>query len=242
MNDRIRPLCLPVLLTVLDVAALLVDALAPVALVAWVAAAVALTVPSVRRALRFDRVQLRWTAGALALAAAAAVSFWALHQMTSVPDSPLRWSELAGTGVPLTAILATFVRSERLSAWFVVRAGALAAVALVVVAVYLVLVVGINGAPQGHERDVMLSSMIAAIVAVALVPPVRSRVVTRIESVLHEEVPPTAEVVSTFGSRMSRAVPMDELLLQLAESLRETVPGSRSEIWTGGAERLTRAV
>jgi signal transduction histidine kinase len=242
MNDRIRLLCLPALLTVVDVAALLEQALAPVALVTWVAAALALTVPSVRRSLRFDRVPLRWTAGALALAAAAAISFWALHEMTSVPDSPLRWSELAGSAVPLAILPAAFLRSERFSAWFVVRAVALAAVALVVVAVYLVLVVGINGAPRGHERDVMLSSMVAAIIAVALVPPVRSRVVTRIESLLHEEMPTTAEVVSTFGSRMSRAVPMDELLLQLAESLRETVPGTRAEIWTGGAEHLVRAV
>jgi signal transduction histidine kinase len=241
-NDRLRVIGVPILLTVADLAALLDQALAPVALAAWVAASVALAVPPIRRALRFGREQLRWTAGALALAGAGSVAIWALHQMTSVPDSPLRWSELAGSAVPLVMILAAFVTSERLSAWFVVRAIALAAVALVVVAVYLVLVVGINGAPHGHERDVMLSSMVAAIVAVVLVPPVRSRVVARIEAVLHEEVPTTAEVVTTFGTRMSRAVPMDELLLQLAESLRETVPGTRSEIWTGAAERLVRTV
>ena len=242
VNDRVRLLALPVVLTVLDVAALLDPALAPVALAGWLAAALALAVPSVRRSLRFGRVPLRWTAGALALAAAAAVSFWALHEMTSVPASPLRWSEFAGSTVPLVTIASAFMSSERLAAWFVVRAFALSAVALVVVAVYLVLVVGINGAPHGHERDVMLSSMLAAIVAAALVPPVRSRVVSRTESLLHEDVPTTAEVVSTFGTRMSRAVPMDELLLQLGESLRETVPGTRAEIWTGGGGRLSRAV
>src|SRR6202034_4127831 len=48
------------------------------------------------------------------------------------------------------------------------------------------------------------------------------------------------EVLRTFGSRMTRAIPMDELLLQLAESLRKTLGLSSAEIYTGVGEVLER--
>ena len=50
------------------------------------------------------------------------------------------------------------------------------------------------------------------------------------------------EVLRTFGSRMTRAVAMDELLLQLAESLRKTMGLTSAEVYTGGGEVLERAV
>jgi signal transduction histidine kinase len=50
------------------------------------------------------------------------------------------------------------------------------------------------------------------------------------------------EALRTFGGRMSRAVPMDELLLQLVETLRSTMHLSLAEIWTGADGQLVRAV
>jgi len=50
------------------------------------------------------------------------------------------------------------------------------------------------------------------------------------------------EVVRTFGSRLTRAIPMDELLLQLAESLRKTLTLASAEIYTGTGEVLDLAV
>ncbi|HJQ04210.1 MAG TPA: histidine kinase [Nocardioides sp.] len=242
MNDRIRLLALPLVLTALDVPALVLPALGAAALAGWVAACLLLCFPAGRRAVRFGRDPLRWSLGALSLGAAAAVSFWALHQMTGIPASPLRWTEYAGSLVPLVVVIAAFVGGERASSWFLVNASALAASMLVIVAVYLVLVVGINGAPHDHERDIMAASIVAAVVAAGLVPPARHQVRAWITSLLDARTPSTAEVVGTFGTRMSRAVPMDELLLQLVESLRETVPGTRAEVWTGSAARLGRAV
>ncbi len=229
-------------LTVLSVAALAYPAVTPAPASGWGLVAIALLEPRTRSALRFDRVQLRWLAGTIALAAAVVVTVWALHLMTGVPEDSVRWFGIAGTAVPVVLMASAFFDNERLAAWFVVRAGALSGILLVVIAVYLVLVVGINGTPKDGERDVMLTSMVAAVIAGALALPVRARVVSAIESLLHVEAPSTGAVVSAFGSRMSRAVPMDELLLQLAESLRETIPGTRAEIWTGTAELLTRTV
>jgi hypothetical protein len=58
--------------------------------------------------------------------------------------------------------------------------------------------------------------------------------------VRHREAP--GETLRTFGSRMTRAVSMDELLLQLAESLRKTMRLDRAEIYTGAGDVLERAV
>ena len=49
-------------------------------------------------------------------------------------------------------------------------------------------------------------------------------------------------VLRTFGSRLSRAVPMDELLLQVAESLRKTLGLRAAEVWTGSRGHLERSI
>jgi signal transduction histidine kinase len=50
------------------------------------------------------------------------------------------------------------------------------------------------------------------------------------------------EVVRSFGTRMTRAIPMDELLLQLVESLRKTLSLASAEIFTGNGEVLDLVV
>ena len=50
-------------------------------------------------------------------------------------------------------------------------------------------------------------------------------------------------MLRTFGSRLTRALPLDELLLQLAESLKKTMALEVAEVWTRPAVgRLERAV
>jgi signal transduction histidine kinase len=41
------------------------------------------------------------------------------------------------------------------------------------------------------------------------------------------------EALRTWGSRLTRAIPLDELLLQLCESLRKSMALASAEIWTG---------
>ena len=119
---------------------------------------------------------------------------------------------------------------------------AVAGVAALVAVVYLVIVAGINGVPKGHERSVLLSSLAAAIAVALLALPVRNRLIALATAVVGKSTRSTEEVASTFSARMSRAVPMDELLLQLAESLRASVADAGAEIWTGTDGVLTRAV
>ena len=48
------------------------------------------------------------------------------------------------------------------------------------------------------------------------------------------------EVLRSFGHRITRPLPLDELLLQLAESLRDTLALDAAEVWTGSGGVLER--
>ena len=84
--------------------------------------------------------------------------------------------------------------------------------------------------------------MAAAAVAALLYLPARERLAEIGNRLVYGERQAPDEVLRTFGNRLSRAIPMDELLLQLAESLRKTMSLRAAEVWTGTAERLERAV
>ncbi|MDT4926167.1 MAG: hypothetical protein QOG01_3880 [Pseudonocardiales bacterium] len=189
-----------------------------------------------------QRRVLRWMAAGSVLSAGYIAVCLALNLMTDEPRPLVVWVAVGLLFVPLAQILAVGVTGTRASSAVLVEAIAAAGLGALVVVVYLVVVVGINGAPRGHERDVLLASLAAAIVVAALAVPVRHRLAAFAGRLIGATEPSTDEVVSGFGARMSRAVPMDELMLQLAESLRATVARAGAEIWTGAGAVLTRTV
>jgi len=84
--------------------------------------------------------------------------------------------------------------------------------------------------------------MLAAAVASLAYVPARERLAESANRLVYGERQPPDEVLRTWGSRLSRSIPMDELLLQLAESLRKVLVLRRAEIWTGTPGRLELAV
>jgi len=114
---------------------------------------------------------------------------------------------------------------------------------LVVAAVYVVVVLGLGKGPaDAGDREILGLSMLAAAVAAAVYLPSRDRLLASATRFVYGAREAPDEVLRTFGSRMTRAVAMDELLLQLAESLRKTMGLTRAEVYTGGGEVLERAV
>ena len=79
--------------------------------------------------------------------------------------------------------------------------------------------------------------MVAAAVAALLWLPVRERLTDVATQRVYGERHAPEEVLRTFGSRLTRALPLDELLLQLAESLKKTMLLSVAEVWTRGTGR-----
>ncbi len=86
-----------------------------------------------------------------------------------------------------------------------------------------------------------LSIVAAAVAAVGYIP-ARDRFARMATGFVYGAREAPDEVVRTFGSRLTRAIPMDELLLQLAESLRKTLALQSAEIYTGTGEVLELAV
>jgi signal transduction histidine kinase len=118
---------------------------------------------------------------------------------------------------------------------------ALAGVTTLVIAVYFVVVLGLGRAPRRDERSLVLLSMAAAGVCALLYAPARVRLTAFANRLVYGERVAPEETLRTFGARLTRATPMDELLLQLVESLRRTMAVSAAEVWTGSGGRLDLA-
>ncbi|HET7719740.1 MAG TPA: hypothetical protein VFK43_07225, partial [Acidimicrobiales bacterium] len=108
--------------------------------------------------------------------------------------------------------------------------------------IYVLVVIGLGRVPEGDERTTLALSMAAAAVACLLAFPTRRRLEEWANQRVYGERHAPEEALRTFGGRMSRAVPMDELLLQLAESLKKTMHLQSAEVWTGTDGRLERSV
>jgi signal transduction histidine kinase len=180
-----------------------------------------------------DRRRMQWVGWALAVGAEAVLVVVALSALTGRPSDPWDWA-IAVTGVIPLALMAStsskaVSRVDRLLTYTVSLAGLTALVVLV----YAAVVLALGRTPVGSERTLLLLSMGAAALAALLWLPARhwlNDVVNRI--VYGERVSPD-EALRTWGSRLTRAIPMDELLLQLCESLRKSMNLVSAEVWTG---------
>ncbi len=189
-----------------------------------------------------ERARMQWPAWGVVVAAAISASAWVLHALISWPE-PIRAVAVATTVlIPLSLALGSSeriaVRIDRLLVHTITMAG----LAVMVAASYLLIVLGLGRSPTGNEKTLLGLSMLAAAVAALLWIPVRERLTDFATRRVYGERHAPDEVIRTFGSRLTRALPLDELLLQLAESLKKTMSLSVAEVWTRGNGRLERAV
>jgi signal transduction histidine kinase len=197
---------------------------------------------SCRRATPRTRARLQWAGWGVVVTVAVAVAAWALDALTGWPPRPALVALGASVLVPVGLVAGTndraVARVDRVLVHTIVTVGLVGLVA----AVYLVVVIGLDGTPSGAARSVMALSLVAAALAAVLSLPARRRLEEFANQRVYGELRAPDEALRTFATRMSRSVPMDELLLQLAESLRKTMGLSRAEVWTGADGRLERQV
>jgi signal transduction histidine kinase len=113
----------------------------------------------------------------------------------------------------------------------------------IVAGAYLLAVRGFDKAPVDRSgRDLLWWAMAAAAAAAIAQLALRARFARIATSFTYGSREAPDEVVRSFGSRMTRAIPMDELLLQLVESLRKTLTLTSAEIFTGNGDVLDLAV
>jgi signal transduction histidine kinase len=177
------------------------------------------------------------------VAATVSVVVWVLHELVDWPSEDRGIAVATSVLIPLALALGASeriaVRIDRL----LVHTITLAGLAAMVAACYLLIVLGLGREPTGGEQTLLGLSMIAAAVAALLWLPVRERLTDIATRRVYGERHAPDEVLRTFGSRLTRALPLDELLLQLAESLKKTMLLSVAEVWTRGSTGgLERAV
>ena len=212
---------------------------------AWPLAA-ACALPAVR--LRYltaaarDRQRMQWMSVGAVAAADAALVVVVLHVLVEWPADVLAVAAGCAIFLPL-GMMAGELRG--LGSWggrLLVQVLSIAGFTTVVAAIYLVIVLGIGTAPSDSaDRAVLGLSMLAAAVAAIGYLPARERLVAAATRFVYGAREAPDETLRTFGSRLTRAIPMDELLLQLAESLRKTMGLTSAEVYTGAGDVLERA-
>ena len=195
-----------------------------------------------RRSTGVERQRMQWFGWAVAVGTEIVLIVLALRMLTGWPPHVGVVCAAATLPIPVAVMVGSsnklIGRIDRLLAQTVSIAG----LSSVVVAVYLVIVLGLGRVPTKDERSLLVLSMVAAAVAAALYLPTRERLARFSNRLVYGEREAPDMVLRTFGTRLSRAVPLDELLLQVAESLRKTLALSNAEVWTGSGGRLERSV
>ncbi|MFN8034319.1 MAG: histidine kinase [Acidimicrobiia bacterium] len=196
-----------------------------------------------RRAGPADRARLQWAGWGVVVATLVAVAGWASHALLEWPSSPGAVAVAATALVPVALALGSYehlaLRIDRILVETIIVSG----LVLLVAGAYLLVVLGLGHAPDNDtERNLLGLSMVAAAVVAVFAGPMRSRLDESAHRRVYGERRSPDEALQTFGSRMSRAVPMDELLLQLAETLKTSMHLSAAEVWTGGEGVLELAV
>lgn len=187
------------------------------------------------------RQRMQWLGLALALVAETAVVAGALDLLVDWPEDP---SVVVGASLVLVAAALAAASSPRLVGRvdrLLAHAVSGAGLTAVVVGVYVVVVVGLGRVPTDEERSVLVLSMVAAALAALLYLPARDRLTVMADRLVYGEPQDPAQALDTFGSRMTRALPMEELLLQLAELAKKHFGLRSAEVWAGVGGRLARA-
>jgi signal transduction histidine kinase len=180
-----------------------------------------------------DRRRMQWFGWGISVAIEGTLVVVALRLLADTPHQPAAVA-LAFTGlVPIALVLGTLPRMVARVDRLLTHTVALTGLTGLVVAIYVVVVLGLGHTPTGDERTLLLLSMVAAALAALLYLPAGRWLTERANRLVYGDRVAPDETLRTFGQRLTRSIPMDELLLQLAESLRKSMVLSAAEVWTG---------
>ncbi len=187
------------------------------------------------------RERMEWFAIGVTLAATVALMATVLHLLVGWPGPLGAVTAAATVLVPLGLLAGESRRMGPHASRGLVQVLAVFGFVVVVSAIYLVVVLGLGHAPKTTgDKEVLALSMVASGLAALIFVPVRARFLESATRFVYGSREAPDEVLRTFGSRLTRAIPMDELLLQLAESLRKTMSLTSAEVYTGTGEVLER--
>lgn len=189
----------------------------------------------------YQRERLEWFGIGVTSAATLVLGVTVLHLLVGWPEQLGAVAAAATVLVPVSLLAGESRGMGPHASRGLVQVLAVFGFVVVVSAIYLVVVLGLGHAPKTTgDKDVLALSMVASGVAALIFVPVRARFLDSATRFVYGSREAPDEVLRTFGSRLTRAIPMDELLLQLAESLRKTMALTSAEVYTGTGEVLER--
>ena len=195
--------------------------------ISWSIAAVLAIAPLRARyitSIGYHRDRMEWFGIGVSLAATVALVATVLHLLVGWPG-PLGAVTAGATAlVPLGLLAGESRRLGPHGSRMLVQVLAVFGFVVVVSAIYLVVVLGLGHAPKtAGDKEALALAILASGVGALIFVPVRARFVDSATRFVYGSREAPDEVLRTFGSRLTRAIPMDELLLQLAESLRKRI-------------------
>jgi signal transduction histidine kinase len=112
----------------------------------------------------------------------------------------------------------------------------------VIATVQLFMLLALGRVPTDEEGEVFAASTVAASFAALLFQPVRTRLEALVDRLPFAEHEQPTDALLVLGNRLGQALPVDELLAELADSLRSGFRLEATEIWTGSAGLLERSI
>jgi signal transduction histidine kinase len=188
-----------------------------------------------------DKERSQWAGIGVVLAGSAALSAAVLYLLVGWPAPLAPVAAGATVLIPLGLLAGDIPQLGQYGGRLLVQVLAIAGFIMTVAVIYLVVVLGLGKPPSdASDRELLGLSMVAAAVAAISLAPARERLLDWANRRVFGARHAPDELLRTFGSRMTRAISMDELLLQLAESLRKTMRLVSAEVYTGSGDVLER--
>jgi signal transduction histidine kinase len=216
---------------------------APAAIIGWSVAIVIGSLSAIRRyssAPGMDRQRLQTLAAGVVASLEVSLVVVGLGVLVDWPSHPWAVAAAGTVLVPVGLCAASLPRllgkSDRVLVWLLTSTG----LSAVVLAVYLLVILGFGHEPGPGDREVLGLSILAAAIVALGASISHQRVAQLAQRVVYGTDAAPDDVVKTFSTRLTRAVTMDELLLQLTESLHKSMVLTSAEVFTGTSEVLER--
>jgi signal transduction histidine kinase len=183
-----------------------------------------------------------WVGTALLVAATFAVVYAAAAWLMSSAVNPAMCVGAIVVLLPLGVMAGLWPRTARLGPRALVVAIRYTLLIVTVTVVFVIVLVGFGHAPRAPERGILALSIVAAVTAALVAWPTRRWLDMNAEAWVYGPRRQPDAALQTFSGGLSRSIPMDDLLLSLAESLKASMRLTRAEIWTGADRDLSRTV
>lgn len=180
-----------------------------------------------------DQRRMQWIGWATVVAAEVILVSLALSLVADWPNH-LGEIALAASGlIPVALAAGTLARLLARIDRLLTHTVSLAGLSALIVVAYLIALAAFGRRPDDSERSLLLLSMLASAGAAIAHQPARTWLTDRANRVVYGERISPDEALRTWGARLTRAIPLDELLLQLAETLRKSMQLRSAQIWAG---------